>query len=273
MLSADNERHLQRLALLDSSVCELTTKLRITEHELQDLKTEFVAYKVRAQSMLRHNQQKESSREVELEDELSTVHSTNDSLNSKLKVALDQNKLLETQLADQRHEAERLQEHSKQLLQLVEETRLNADALQDEIHRQNLDHQQALKAQRLQIDTLNACYKKEIADLSEKHDRDIAAKSQQLRQQQDDQQRSQHFTQLHGDFGGKMSHPQRAAPTTDEQRIDWLLTERQDAEVNAIGLISHYCVHILKIYLFAVGFGEQYISAQPEAVHFIAWSA
>lgn len=229
MLRSENERHLQRILLLDASVSELTQKLRSTEHELQDLKTEFIAYKVRAQSMLRQNQQKESSREVELEDEISTVQSTNETLKTKLKIANDQNQCLTDRLTDQQKECERQQEHSKQLLQLVEETRLNVDSLQDEIRRQNVEHQQALKAQRLQIDTLNVCYKKEIADLVEQHERDIDAKAQLLRQQDENRNRRT----LHGETTARVTN-QRIVPTTDEQRIDWLLTERQDAEVFSI---------------------------------------
>lgn len=227
MLRSENERHIQRMLILDANVSDLSQKLRSTEHELQDLKTEFVAYKVRAQSMLRQNQQKESSREVELEDELSTVQRTNESLNTKLKLANEQHNCLEENLADQRKECDRQREHSKQLLQLVEETRLNVDSLQEEIHRQNVEHQQALKAQRLQIDTLNACYKKEISDLVEKHEREINEKTQKLRQQDEHRNNSRVAS---SESTARVSS-QRTPPTTDEQRIDWLLMERQDAEV------------------------------------------
>lgn len=273
VLRSENERHLQRIAILDTSVSELTQKLRSAEHELQDLKTEFVAYKVRAQSMLRQNQQKESSREVELEDELSTVQSTNETLNNKLKIANEQYKCLEENLADQRKECERQQDHSRQLLQLVEETRLNVDSLQEEVHRQNVEHQKALKAQRLQIDTLNECYKKEIFDLVEKHERDIDAKSQQLRLQ--DEHRNHHNRPLIGESTGRVMLNQRTPPTTDEQRIDWLLTERQDAEVYLYKYKKNIIYNKKNVNIVLEGFREHHNSFQfrtsAKAVHIIAW--
>lgn len=225
LLRTENTRHLQRISVLDETVADLTTKLRQTDQELTDLKTEFVAYKVRAQSMLRQNQQKESSREIELEDELSTVQGTNESLNIKLRAALEQNKSLDTNLNELRQECERLQAHSKHLMQVVDESRLNGESLQEEVRRQNVDHQEALKSQRLQIETLNSCYKKEIEELNEKHKREMQAQSQQIRA--NDENRNPRS--MLGESSSKGIT--RAPPSTDEQRIDWLLMERQDAEV------------------------------------------
>lgn len=175
--------------------------------------------------MLRQNQTKESSREQELEEEMTNVQLAYEKLQKQLNSLVEHNKQLSANLEDMQQDKERMEQRCTELLKLLDESRINMDTLQEEGRRQNIEHQEALKAQRLQIDTLNMCYKKQISDLNENHSKELETIRKVQNQRDDNRNRSAAVSEANKIYTTFKN------PSTDEQKIDWILSERQEGEV------------------------------------------
>lgn len=224
LLQSENEKNVRQICDLQEEIEQMKTKLVQTEQELVDAQTEFTSYKVRAQSVLRNNQTKESSREKELDEELSSVRITNDSLNNKITSLNEQNRKISADFDAIKQDRDHLKDRCKELLQLLEESRQQIEDIQEQNRLEFAEHQETLKSQRLQIDTLNGCYKKQIAELEEQYLKTIDdLKSTNVSRNRVDEKISQSSTDNRNTSRSLLS---------DEQQIDWILTERQSGEVN-----------------------------------------
>lgn len=182
---------------------------------------------------MRHNQQQETSREAELDDELTASRAAVAQLTAKLTAAQQHAKQMEASAAEHRTEAARLQAHAKQLMHIADEARQNADALQADVRRQATDHQAAVRAVRLQSETLGTCYKTEMAELRAAHELQLQQLQQQQQQQQPQQHQQQHKLPPTSDTSTVAGGEQLSAHMADDvaqQRIDWILSERQSGE-------------------------------------------
>lgn len=223
LLQSENEKNVRQICELQDEIDQMKAKLLQTEQELVDAQTDFTSYKVRAQSVLRNNQTKETSREKELDDELSSIRITNDSLNNKITSLNEQHRKMSIDFDAIKQDRDHLKDRCKELLQLLEESRQQIDGIQEQNRVEFTEHQETLKSQRLQIDTLNGCYKKQIAELEEKYLKEI------------DDVRSTNVSRNRVDEKTSQSLDNRnisKSMLSDEQQIDWILMERQAGEVN-----------------------------------------
>lgn len=223
LLQSENEKNVRQICELQNEIDQMKAKLLQTEQELVDAQTDFTSYKVRAQSVLRNNQTKETSREKELDDELSSIRITNDSLNNKITSLNEQHRKMSIDFDAIKQDRDHLKDRCKELLQLLEESRQQIDGIQEQNRVEFTEHQETLKSQRLQIDTLNGCYKKQIAELEEKYLKEI------------DDVRSTNVSRNRVDEKTSQSLDNRnisKSMLSDEQQIDWILMERQAGEVN-----------------------------------------
>lgn len=218
LLQSENEKNVRNVCELQEEIDQLKAKLVQTEQLLVDIQTEFSSYKVRAQSVLRNNQTKESSREKELDEELSSIRITNDSLNAKIASLNEQNRKMAVDFDATKQDRDHLKGRCKELLQLLDESRQQIEDIQEQNRVESNEHQETLKSQRLQIDTLNGCYKKQITELEEKHLKEIEELKVNVPRNRDDKPLP--------DNNRNVTKP----PLTDEQQIDWILMERQAAE-------------------------------------------
>lgn len=176
--------------------------------------------------MLRQSQTKENSHESELEDQLAAVQSSLESLQQQFDAIFDQNKQLLGNLEEVTLDKERIQKRCKDLSQMLDSSRHTVETLQEENRTLSLNHQEALKQQRLQNETLTECYKKQFVELDQKH----SAKLEELKRatsQLGKDSNENRVNQGHEQF--KISAFKNT--TSDEQKIDWLLMERQEGEV------------------------------------------
>lgn len=216
-LKSENEKNVAQIFALEEQVRELKTKLSSCEQELANVETDFASYKVRAQTVLR-KQAKDSSIEDELKEEIVLLQRTKDDLMAKIEHASEQQRHLQHTIDELKGEKQNIQERSKKLLQLVEETRQQMELLQNENRKQTQEHQEALKMHRLQVDTLNTCFKTQIDELRQKHEQEMAElKSNTLRN-----------TEIDG--ASRIAGPSKSASMTDEQRIELIMMERQSGE-------------------------------------------
>uniref|UniRef100_A0A182NSM2 GRIP domain-containing protein n=1 Tax=Anopheles dirus TaxID=7168 RepID=A0A182NSM2_9DIPT len=227
---------------LEAELTELRTALTGRQQELDDVRTEFASYKIRAQSVLRQNQSKDSCREKELEEELSQLQRSLDGAESKQQAFAKQVNDLSKSNEELRNERERTQNRCKELLALLEESRLQNESLLDESRRTNVAHQEALKTQRIQSETLVQCYKKQLEEQQETHDREMERLQLTLRTQtstlpadgltglsRSNLLNNNNLSLQSPTLMGAGTNAGRAA-FTDEQRINLLLMEREDGE-------------------------------------------
>lgn len=216
-LKTENGNNVTKLLSLEEEVTDLRTKLNNCEQELANVQTDFASYKVKAQAVLRQNQSKDSSSEEELKEELTILTQTKDDLNAKLANATEQQRRLENTIEELKGEKTNLQDRCKKLLQLLDETRQQIEQVQSENRKQTQEHHEALKTHRLQMDTLNNCFKNQIDEMQKKYEAEIVAlKSMKVAKSADVQ-----------DTGLSLA---KGAQLTTEQRIELIMMERQDGE-------------------------------------------
>ena len=160
-LEAERDENLKQISILESEM-ETVKKLSYAqEREIEDLRSEFSSYKLRAQSVLRQSQTKDLSKELELQDEIKmlqqTIENSKDSNTKKTQDVENLKKSNEELSADK----VRLQQRCKELIESME--RHTEEALEESRHR-NKVHDESIKAYQLQIETLNAFYKKKIQE-------------------------------------------------------------------------------------------------------------
>lgn len=218
-LKTDGETNIAKTLASDEEIQELRTKLSGCEQELANVQTDFASYKIRAQAVLRQNQTKDSSSEEELKEEMAILTQAKDDLNKKLMHTMEQQRRLETTIDELKGEKTNLQERCKKLLALLDESRQQIETMQTENRKQTQEHHEALKMHRLQVDTLNNCFKNQMEEMQKKHDEEIATMKTST---------ATNATSM--DNGDAALNAVKGAQMTTEQRIERLMMERQDAE-------------------------------------------
>lgn len=216
-LKTENENNVSKILSLEEEVRELRSKLNGTEQELANVQTDFATYKIRAQAVLRQNQSKDSSGEEELKEEVALLTQAKEDLNKKLAQSSEQQRRLESNIDELKGEKNNLQDRCKKLLQVLDETRQQIESMQSENRKQMQEQHEALKMQRLQVDTLTNCFKNQIDEMQKKHEQEIIVLKSKTAPK----------TMDASDSGLSLS---KGAQLTTEQRIELLMMERQDGE-------------------------------------------
>ncbi|XP_058130592.1 GRIP and coiled-coil domain-containing protein 2 [Anopheles ziemanni] len=239
-LEVEKSNLLKKNLTLEDELNVLRKAIVEKQQEVEDVRTEFASYKIRAQSVLRQNQSKDSSREKELEEELDQVQRSLEAVEAKQQVLLKQIGDLSKANEELRSERERTQNRCKELLALLEESRLQNESLLEETRKTNLEHQETLKTHRIQNETLIQCYKKQLEELQEAHNRELEQLQTTARHRAEatldgpsvsvrvNLQNSNSFIPI-ALAGGRQGGGDRSS-FTDEQRVNLLLMEREEGE-------------------------------------------
>ncbi|XP_062561880.1 GRIP and coiled-coil domain-containing protein 2 [Armigeres subalbatus] len=234
LMESEKSKLMKQVYSMERDAEELKSRLEEKAQEVEDVRTEFASYKIRAQSVLRQNQNKDGGRERELEEEVQNLTKTLELSQSKLQSVTQQISELGRSCEELREDKTRLQNRCKELHDLVEESRLQNESLMEECRHTNLNHQEALKTQRLQNETLINCYKKQIEDLQEQHSKEIEGLQRRVTQAT-----LQHSSEGSNDFRNNNPYiPStssgmsffRGQHISDEQKINLLLMEREEGE-------------------------------------------
>nr|XP_029720123.1 GRIP and coiled-coil domain-containing protein 2-like [Aedes albopictus] len=234
-MKAEKSKLLKQVYSLECDAEELRTKLKEKTQEVEDVRTEFASYKIRAQSVLRQNQSKEGGKERELQEEVQTLQKSLDLSQQKLQTFTQQITELSKSCDELREDKARLQSRCKELHDLLEESRLQNESLMEESRRSNLNHQEALKTQRLQNETLVSCYKKQIEELQEQHSKEVESLQVRITQATarhsadppNDLRNNNHSIASTSAAGFGFFRGQHIS---DEQKINLLLMEREEGE-------------------------------------------
>ncbi|XP_055547661.1 GRIP and coiled-coil domain-containing protein 2 isoform X2 [Wyeomyia smithii] len=225
VLELEKGNLLKQVYSLESDLEEIKAKLTDKEQEAEDVKTEFASYKIRAQSVLKQNQNKDTGKERELEEETQKLRQTLERTQNKLQQFSQQTAELSKTCEELKNDKTRLQSRCKELHDLLEESRLHNESLIEDNRRCNLNNQEALRTQRLQSETLVNCYKKQLEELQEKYSREIEALQTQIRTAPRD------MPDASGDsLNNNLASVARGQHYSDEQKISLLLMEREEGE-------------------------------------------
>lgn len=160
-LELERDDLLNKITFLESEVDKFKKLSSSHEKEIENLRTEFASYKIRAQSVLRQNQSKDLSREQELQDENLNLQKTLDSVKDANRKLVNDIDSFKRNIADLTEDKSKLQERCKELLTNLER---QSEEVLEESKKRNQEHEAAIKTYQLQIDTLNAFFKKKIEE-------------------------------------------------------------------------------------------------------------
>lgn len=166
VLGSERNDLLKNIAFLENEVDEFKKLSFCHDKEIECIRSEFASYKIRAQSVLRQSQTKDLSKEQELQDEILTTQKTIDNLKNSNARLTHELKTLKKNYNDINEDKTRLQIRCKDLLETHEK---QSDEVLEESRRRSQQHEESIKAYQLQIETLNAFYKKKIHDSEESH--------------------------------------------------------------------------------------------------------
>lgn len=145
----------------------LETALRNAERALEDLRVEYTEYKLKAQSVLRKNQNKGSNREQELEEELVALRESERNLRASNDGRAARLAQLDSQIEELRQDNTDLQKRSKELVSLVDELRQQNDLLSLENQRQLQFQHDLMQQHRQQVDELDAGHQLQLKQVQE----------------------------------------------------------------------------------------------------------
>uniref|UniRef100_A0A1B0F9V4 GRIP domain-containing protein n=1 Tax=Glossina morsitans morsitans TaxID=37546 RepID=A0A1B0F9V4_GLOMM len=222
-LSVEKEELMHQFRATQEILFNTEQRLKTAERATEDLRVEYLDYKVKAQAVLRKNQTRDITKEKELEEELlmsrtmeHQLMTTVQTLNAKLEMSEKQKELLTDDQAS-------LQKRCKELMEIVEESRAQNESLAQELQQKGQQQHETLKQHRLQIEAVNECHKEQIQSLISAHKKQI----EQLHKEMNANQR------VPPSIGASKT---QASPLADmlqvgeQSKIDFLLMEREDAE-------------------------------------------
>lgn len=174
VLSQEKAEVAGRLKKAEAVIVEMEESLRIKSVELDELKTEFASYKVRAQSVLRQNQVVDHSAEERLREESAALKAEVESLKAQLQANSSQMEQLRSSVTEERRRSAEATASTARMQQRVQRLEADAAKLADETLAQGKQH-------RLQLATLTQCYKAQQADLETRLQTETAALQLELR--------------------------------------------------------------------------------------------
>lgn len=170
-LESERNDLIKSISFLEMEVDKFKKLSSSHESEIETLRTEFASYKIRAQGVLRQSQTKDLSKEQELQDEVLTMQKSLENfkeMNTKITSELES---LKKNYDDICEDKVRLQGRCKDLLETLER---QSDEVLEESRKRNQQYDESIKAYQLQIDTLNAFYKKKIQESEANNNNTIA---------------------------------------------------------------------------------------------------
>ncbi|KAJ9589098.1 hypothetical protein L9F63_017602, partial [Diploptera punctata] len=232
----------RQVHVLEEYISRLKENLAERETELADLRAEFANYKVRAQSVLRQKARPEEgtstfSREDCME-ELSQLRQTADILRNKLEDASAKLQTCTVENSAVQEDRARVLQRCQELVDTVQDLRRQNAQLETQLEETATEHREALKIQKLQADTLNQCYKKQLEEAEkqvhglEQNNTPVGdSSSTQLLQAKDGNMSS--TNSLHWSNNGTRFVPVSPAginPQESENRLEISLLEREEGE-------------------------------------------
>ncbi|KAH8360240.1 hypothetical protein KR093_011459, partial [Drosophila rubida] len=155
----------QQLEMRMSALAELETSLRNTNRANEQLQAEYSDYKIKAQSVLRKQQNRDTAKDHDLEAELTTMRTKEQQLRVNNEESAKRIAQLETQLDELQRDNTQLLRRSQELLSATDELREQIDTLTLDNQRQLQQQQQQLQQHRQQIEQMDDVHQLQVTKL------------------------------------------------------------------------------------------------------------
>lgn len=160
----------EQLEVQAEKLTQLETDLRHAQRIKEELQGEYMDYKLKAQSVLRKQQNRDSDKEQELETELNSMRATEQQLRASNEERAQQILKLETHLGELQRDNTQQMRRSQELMSLIDDLRDQVEALTQDNQRQLQQHQQQLQQHRQQIEQLDGVNQMQTLQLQQKID-------------------------------------------------------------------------------------------------------
>ncbi|KRG00826.1 GRIP and coiled-coil domain-containing protein 2 isoform X1 [Drosophila mojavensis] len=157
----------QQLEAQQDALSQLEAALHQAERANEQLRTEYSEYKLKAQAVLRKQQNRDSDKEQYLEAELAAMRANEEKLRESRDASTLRINQLESQLEDLQRDNTHLLERSQELLAVIDELKSQNEALTQENQRQLQLQQQQLVQHRLQIEQMDDVHQMRVAQLQQ----------------------------------------------------------------------------------------------------------
>lgn len=227
-LKAEKTELSTQLSQTQLALSECEQKLKYTERATEDLRVEFLDYKIKAQAVLRKNQNRDSSKEKEQEEELLALRSTETQLKTTVESLKGKLQIVEKEKEQLIEDNNKTRQRSVELIQLVVEMRAQNDAINLELQQHIQQQHESLKQHRQQIETMDECHKDQIKSLYANHQRQM----EQLRKELSVNVRLPPIVGAAAKTAASLHHidHQQQSHMGEQSKLDYLFMEREDAE-------------------------------------------
>lgn len=221
-LESERDELLRKVAQLEAEVDKFKRLSSGHELEIENLRSEFASYKIRAQGVLRQGQSKDLGKEQELLDEVNTLQKTVEGFKESSLKLTNEIESLKKSLSDLSEDKARLQGRCKDLLETMEK---QSDEVLEQTRMRSQQHEESMKAYQLQIDTINTFYKKKIQETEEKSVQEISELKKKIAKLERPSRPTQVQSQQQTSF-----EPNAYQLRNEEQNMSMLLIDREEAE-------------------------------------------
>ncbi|XP_050307589.1 GRIP and coiled-coil domain-containing protein 2-like [Anthonomus grandis grandis] len=172
-LKSERDQLRNQLVSLHQDLRDSQDTLKLKEDELRNIKEDYETYKVRAQSVLKKNQNRDLGLEEKLSEEVCTLKEQTCQLNEELKSIRDKLGQEEQKNKVLIKERDNLLTKCKDLETEVEELKSYNDQLAAKHQKELSEHIEAVRNLKVHADTLSQCYRQQISELEVQHNREI----------------------------------------------------------------------------------------------------
>ncbi|KAH8307713.1 hypothetical protein KR044_010672, partial [Drosophila immigrans] len=160
----------QQLEMRVNALAELETSLRNSNRTNEQLQAEYSDYKIKAQSVLRKQQNRDTDKEHDLEAELYTMRTKEQKLHALIENSNKRITQLDTQLEDSQRDNRQLLLRNQELLSATDELRDQIDTLTQDNQRHLQQQQQQLQHQRQQIEKMDHVHQLQVSKMQHQID-------------------------------------------------------------------------------------------------------
>lgn len=158
---------LEQLEARQDALTQLDVALRQAERVNEQLQTEYSEYKLKAQAVLRKQQNRDSDKEQYLEVELANMRANEQKLCESRDASALRITQLESQLEDLQRSNTQMLQRSQELLGMIDDLKYQNETLTQDNQRQLQQQQQQLLQHRLQIEQMDDVHQMRVAQLQQ----------------------------------------------------------------------------------------------------------
>ncbi|XP_056637525.1 GRIP and coiled-coil domain-containing protein 2 [Diorhabda sublineata] len=165
---------------LQQDLRETQDNLRLIKEELRIIQDEYDCYKVRAQSVLRQNQNRDIGLEEKLSEKVTSLAAQNQALTQQLNDSLKKIECLKNENIDYSTQIEDITNKVKEIKEEYEELQTQYAELSGKHEKTVLDNAETLRNLKVRAETLTQCYRQQLADQEARHEQEILELRSQL---------------------------------------------------------------------------------------------